>query len=252
MASNQNEPDKRPEIDAPKKTSGQTPGEKKPNTQPKSRASGSTAKKPAQKSAETKTGVAKKTRSTKKTTRTSAASSTKAPAKKKMPTPSPVETIETPPPSITPEPPQQVTPEAVTESLSDTQQTIHEDKPRDKAPVEPSIRETADTVDADSHHWQHSLWRFFGILVFGFISYLVLIVAWTCSALQFVVILVQREPSQRIGHLMDQINAYMGQILDYLAGRTDATDLPFPLGPLPEPHIKMDKTSETDHNPTNH
>ncbi len=129
---------------------------------------------------------------------------------------------------------------------SSFQETAQDDEAQNRFQPDHSSMENHDSKSDDSQRWLHGLWRFFGILVFGFISYLLLMAAWICSAIQFFVILIQQKPNQQLFRLMGQISAYIEQILNYLAGRTDATDLPFPLGTLPEPHFKADRTSKTE------
>lgn len=131
-------------------------------------------------------------------------------------------------------------------SASSFQETAQDDEAQNRFRPDPSSMENHDSKSDDSQRWLHGLYRFFGILVFGFISYFLLMAAWICSAIQFFVILIQQKPNQQLFRLMSQISAYIEQILNYLAGRTDATDLPFPLGALPEPHIKADRTSKTE------
>ncbi|GER03127.1 hypothetical protein JCM17846_08090 [Iodidimonas nitroreducens] len=77
------------------------------------------------------------------------------------------------------------------------------------------------------------LWRALAVLSFGFISYILLVLAWVLAAVQYGVIIIRGEKNQPLSNLMQHLNAYLSQILGYLGGDTKATDLPFPFSDLP-------------------
>ncbi len=76
-------------------------------------------------------------------------------------------------------------------------------------------------------------WRLGGLLVFGFVAYMILMVLYLLGALQFLVIIVRGAGSEDLARLMDWLMAWMRQIVDYFAARTEARDMPFPFTPLP-------------------
>ncbi len=82
-------------------------------------------------------------------------------------------------------------------------------------------------------------WRLGGLLVFGFVAYMILMVLYLLAALQFLVMLVRDSGNEEIGRIMDWLMAWLRQIVDYFAGRTQAREMPFPFTPL-SPEVESD------------
>ena len=87
--------------------------------------------------------------------------------------------------------------------------------------------------DHDKNYHLDWLWRALAVLSFGFISYIILVLAWVLAAVQYGVIVIKGEKNQQLSNLMQHLNAYLSQILRYLGGDTKANDLPFPFNDLP-------------------
>ncbi|RMF14159.1 MAG: DUF4389 domain-containing protein [Alphaproteobacteria bacterium] len=76
-------------------------------------------------------------------------------------------------------------------------------------------------------------WRLGGLLVFGFVAYMILMILYLLGALQFLVIVLRGEGNDELARVMDWLVAWLRQIVDYFAGRTPAREMPFPFTPLP-------------------
>lgn len=76
-------------------------------------------------------------------------------------------------------------------------------------------------------------WRLGGLLVFGFVAYMILMVLYLLGALQFLVIVLRGDGNDELARIMDWLIAWLRQIVDYFAGRTPAREMPFPFTPLP-------------------
>lgn len=82
------------------------------------------------------------------------------------------------------------------------------------------------------------VWRFIGIVGFAVVSGVVLSLAWAVALLQYVHLLVRGDTNRELAGFMDVLTAYLGQILDYLAGRGKTDDMPFPFSAFPDTSAK--------------
>ena len=69
------------------------------------------------------------------------------------------------------------------------------------------------------------------MIAFGVVGYLVYLIIGLIALVQYFVVLVRNEPNTDLREIADWANAYVAQILDFLAYRRE--EMPFPLGEKP-------------------
>lgn len=75
------------------------------------------------------------------------------------------------------------------------------------------------------------LWRLVAMIAFGLIGFFAYHAVAIIALAQFIVVLIRDEPNKDLQQAAVWLNAYLNQVLDYLAYRTE--EMPFPLGEKP-------------------
>lgn len=75
------------------------------------------------------------------------------------------------------------------------------------------------------------LWRLVAMIAFGLIGFFAYHAVAIVALAQFIVVLIRDEPNRDLQQAAFWLNAYLNQVLDYLAYRTE--EMPFPLGEKP-------------------
>ena len=75
------------------------------------------------------------------------------------------------------------------------------------------------------------LWRLVAMIAFGLIGFFAYHAVAVVALVQFIVVLIREEPNKDLQQAALWLNAYLNQVLDYLAYRTE--EMPFPLGEKP-------------------
>jgi len=90
----------------------------------------------------------------------------------------------------------------------------------------------ADSTFSSTENHKSGQWlRILPLLFFGLIAYIVLVVYFILSAVQFVVVIVDDKPNSQLQAFGGRLGGYMKSLLDYLLYRTD--QMPFPFAAFP-------------------
>lgn len=103
------------------------------------------------------------------------------------------------------------------------------DKSDDHQSESDAARKAQEKLDElKGRDWADIAARALGMLVYGFVGYVVLFAGLLLSFLHFLLMIFNGTPHTGISRAIRVVGLYLGEIFDYLSCRTDA--MPFPLG----------------------